>query len=247
MPDGRIVYASSSTGNQDIWVMNADGSNRVQLTNVPGDDQLPVVTPDGQSIIFISERDGIRSLYRMGADGSAPTSLGAGRVAYRPLVSADGQWVYYSDPQQQNFRIPVAGGKPEPLLGELTAGGRTLPPAFHEPMPSPDGKAVAGHFQDPQMAGERIAVLFLDPSAAEKRFTSMPANARWAPDGRSLIYYSRGNLYRQPMGGGAPVELTKFSGDQVFSFAVSADQKRWAFVRGELVSDVVMISERQER
>ena len=126
--------------------------------------------PTGTSIVFVSERDGTRTLFRMGADGSSPTKLGAGRVAYRPVMSFDGQWVYYSGPEQQNFRIPVAGGTPEPLLAELTAGGRKLPPAFHEPMPSPDGRAVAGHYQDPKTSGERIAVLSMDAATPERLF-----------------------------------------------------------------------------
>ncbi|HSG01613.1 MAG TPA: protein kinase, partial [Vicinamibacterales bacterium] len=109
-PDGRVVYAASTSGNSDIWIMNADGSNRVQLTNLPEGDYLPLVTPDGTSIVFVSERERARTLWRMNIDGSNPVRLGAGRVAYRPVISFDGQWVYYSDPDRQNFRIPVAGG-----------------------------------------------------------------------------------------------------------------------------------------
>ncbi len=243
-PTGRLVYAASTSGNSDIWTMDADGANRVQLTNAPEDDAAPLVTPDGRTIIFLSEREGARTLWRMNVDGSAQTKLGAGRVAFRPVLSFDGQWIYYSDPTRQNLRIPVAGGAPEPLLGELTSGGRALPPAFHEPMPSPDGRAVAGHYQDPNVNGERVVVLSLEAAAPERRFTNVPANARWAPDGRSLIFTNRVNLFRQPIGGGASSQITRFTGDTIFSFAVSADQKQWALVRGQVVSDVVLISKR---
>ena len=53
-PDKRIVYASSTTGNTDIWIMNPDGSNRVQLTNSPAADESPLVSPDGKLIVFVS-------------------------------------------------------------------------------------------------------------------------------------------------------------------------------------------------
>ncbi len=244
-PDGRIVYAASTSGNSDIWVMNADGSNRVQLTNAPEEDYLPLVTPDGSFIVFVSERERSRTLWRMNLDGSNPTRLGAGRVSFRPVVSFDGQWVYYSDPERQNFRIPVAGGTPEPLLAELTAGGRPLPPGFHEPIPSPDGRAVAGHYQDAEARGERMVVLSLDAAAPERRFPQVPPNARWAPDGKSLIFSDGVNLWRQPVDGSAPAQITRFTGDQVYSFAVSADQRRWVLVRGQVDSDVVLVSERR--
>ena len=244
-PDGRVVYAASTSGNSDIWVMNADGSNRVQLTNAPEEDFLPLVTPDGSYIVFMSERERARTLWRMNLDGSNPTRLGAGRVAFRPVISFDGQWVYYSDPERQNFRIPVAGGTAEPLLAELTAGGRPLPPGFHEPIPSPDGRAVAGHYQDAEARGERMVVLSLDAAAPERRFPDVPPNARWAPDGKSLIFEDGVNLWRQPIDGGAPSQITRFTGDEVYSFAVSADQRRWALVRGQVDSDVVLVSERK--
>ena len=227
--------------------MDADGANRVQLTNAPEDDTLPIVTPDGSTIVFISERDGMHTLWRMNVDGSAQAKLGVGPVAFRPVVSFDGKWVYYSDPKRQNFRVPVGGGTAEPLLGELTAGGRSLPPAFHEPMPSPDGRAVAGHYLDPGKQSERIAVLSVDAEAPERRFPEVPANARWAPDGRSLIFSNRVNLFRQPIGGAAAAQITRFTGDTIFSFAVSTDQKQWALVRGQVVSDVVLVAKRVEK
>ena len=246
-PTGRLVYAASASGNLDIWIMDAVGANRVQLTNAQEDDMLPLVSPDGTTIVFMSERSGVRTLWRMGVDGSGQTQLGTGPVAFRPVISFDGKWVYHSDPKRQNFRIPIQGGTPEPLLGELTAGGRQLPPAFHEPMPSPDGRAVAGHYQDAVKQSERIAVLSVDPGAAERRFADVPANARWAPDGRSLIFTNRVNLMRQPLSGGAPTQITRFTGDSIFSFAVSTDQKQWALVRGQIVSDVVLVSKRTEK
>jgi len=246
MPDGHLVYATTTSGNSDIWMMNADGSNRVQLTNDPADDYLPITTPDGRAIVFVSEREDGRTLWRMNADGSAQTRLGVGRVAYRPVVSFDGQWVYFSDSARQNFRIPIAGGTVEPLLGELTEGGRTLPPLFHEPSPSPDGRSIAGHFQPPSLAGERIVVLSLD-SSTERRFLTVPANAQWAPDGKSLLFRRGGNIHRQPIPEGAQVQLTKFTPEQIFAFAVSASQKHWALVRGQVVSDVVLVSQRVEK
>ena len=35
-PDGRIVYTTEASGNPDVWIMNADGTRRVQLTSTAG-------------------------------------------------------------------------------------------------------------------------------------------------------------------------------------------------------------------
>ena len=37
-PENRLVYTSSAGGNTDIWIMDADGLNRSQLTTAPGAD-----------------------------------------------------------------------------------------------------------------------------------------------------------------------------------------------------------------
>ena len=58
-----------------IYVMNADGSDVVQLTNQPGGNGSPSWSPDGQRIAFISGRDRNAALYVMNADGSGATRL----------------------------------------------------------------------------------------------------------------------------------------------------------------------------
>ena len=42
--DGRLVYTSASTGNRDIWIMDADGRNRLQLTSDTASDSWPALT-----------------------------------------------------------------------------------------------------------------------------------------------------------------------------------------------------------
>lgn len=69
--DHKIVYARDN----DIWVMNEDGTGQSPLTTHPGNDYQPAWSPDGTKIIFVSERDGNVELYTMNADGSEQTRL----------------------------------------------------------------------------------------------------------------------------------------------------------------------------
>ncbi|MDJ0838527.1 MAG: hypothetical protein QNK37_18565 [Acidobacteriota bacterium] len=69
-PDGRkVAFSIAKDGNSDIWVMNLDGSDAVQLTRHPGIDTNPSWAPGGRSLLFTSDRTGTPQIYRMDADG----------------------------------------------------------------------------------------------------------------------------------------------------------------------------------
>jgi Tol biopolymer transport system component len=76
-PDGaRIVYSSNRDGcNEEIYVMNTDGTNPVRLTQNAARDFCPCWSPDGSRIVFSSNRDGDYEIYAMNADGTNPTRL----------------------------------------------------------------------------------------------------------------------------------------------------------------------------
>ena len=78
-----------------------------------------------------------------------------------------------------------------------------------------------------------------------RKLETMPPNATWAPDGKSLIFYSgRGarSICSGSRSAGAPPPLTQFTSEQIFTYALSPDQKQLAVVRGRVSSDVVLVS-----
>jgi TolB protein len=67
---------SKRDGNQEIYVMNADGSNPTNLTNHPAPDYAPTWSPDGRFIAFVSDRENNQSrIYIMDAEGNKTYNL----------------------------------------------------------------------------------------------------------------------------------------------------------------------------
>src|SRR5215207_8093673 len=74
---GRIAFTSARDGNDEIYVIGADGGDLTRLTNHAANDSFPTWSPDGRHIAFVSERHelGIPGVYIMDADGANPTRL----------------------------------------------------------------------------------------------------------------------------------------------------------------------------
>jgi Tol biopolymer transport system component len=98
-PDGRrIVFRSARDGNQEIYLMNADGSGVRRLTSHEATDTMPAFSSSGDRIAFTSHRDGDYEIYilQLQADGS-PGRLeritnSPGRDMH-PRFSPDDKWL----------------------------------------------------------------------------------------------------------------------------------------------------------
>ena len=82
--EGRIAFASTRHGyDSEIYVMDADGSNVVKLTE-GGRAEAPAWSPDGSRIVFVSTPTDYYEIYVMDADGSNVVSLTTPGVYGRP-------------------------------------------------------------------------------------------------------------------------------------------------------------------
>jgi Tol biopolymer transport system component len=103
--NGKIAFESDRSGNNDIWVMNADGTNPVQLTTDPAGDHTPAWSPDGTKIAFVSDRDGGNfEIYVMNADGSGQTRLTDDPAQdFDPTWSPDGSRIAFVSDRDDGF------------------------------------------------------------------------------------------------------------------------------------------------
>ena len=94
-PDGNsFVYAHSASGNFDIYLQRVGGKIPMNLTKAsPADDTHPAVSPDGQRIVFRSERAG-GGIFVMGATGESVKRLTD--FGYNPSWSPDGRQIVFA-------------------------------------------------------------------------------------------------------------------------------------------------------
>ena len=122
-PDGRrIAFSSARSGTaMEVWVVDADGSQPVQLTHGPGRQQgSPRWSPDGRRVAFDSQgEDGHWGIWTIGADGTglAQVTRDDGDENL-PSWSRDGRFLYFSSPRRgrsEIWRVPADGGGEEQL------------------------------------------------------------------------------------------------------------------------------------
>ena len=248
MTAGKVVYSSNVSGNMDLWVMNADGSNQRQLTTEAGNNSQPVVTRDGRYITFVSDRSGTSNVWRLDADGTNPKRLTSGSGETNPHCTPDGKWVVYTllgAGKPTVWRVSIDGGAPEHIIDRYATN----------PTVSPDGKSIACFFRDDQSnARTKIGVFSVDGGepihtfelAGVRLFDSASSALRWSSDGKSLMYAvtvgNVSNLFSQPISGGPVKQLTNFKSDRIFSFDWAPDGKQLMVSRGVVMSDVVLLS-----
>jgi TolB protein len=244
-PDGRVVYASRTGENWDLWMSNSDGSDSKQLTADAFIDQQPSPSADGRYIVFQSNRAGGRNLWRIDIDGSNLKQLTTGDdIDSSPVCSPDGRSVIFTSERSgasNIWKIGIDGGEPV----QLTDRASQLPAI------SPDGKLIAYYFTDEQANNQpKLSMIPFDGGepvqTIELPRSMQPLALAWAPDGRSIAYLDSVsgiiNVWSQPLDGSARKQLTNFKSEFLTSFAISRDGKIAAY-RWSATRDIVLIKD----
>jgi TolB protein len=98
-----IVYASNQSGNYDIYLMKADGTGAIPLTNDPADEMWPKWSPDGTKISYGKDPYGSNEVWVMNADGSNKTLVKAG--GWPPCWLPDNSGLIYTRYEENRAKV----------------------------------------------------------------------------------------------------------------------------------------------
>ena len=135
----KILFTSRRDGNLEVYMMNSDGSEQVNLTQHPALDLQAAWSPTGEQILFVSDREGTRDLYVMDADGSNVQPVFKEKThVWRtaPTWSPDSKQFAYQN-VDWNF---IKGGL---YLGAFEKEDAEFIAKYNTPEWSPDGSEIA--------------------------------------------------------------------------------------------------------
>jgi tricorn protease len=245
--EGRIVFSYLG----DLWLVNDDGTNPRRLTVNPARDAHPKFSPDGKWIAFSSNRYGNDDVFVMPATGgeakrltyhsAADMVVGWSRDSKRVMFNSARGRVYGGLPSL--YQVPLDGGPEQPLptdwgtFASYSQDGRQLAYNRH---PAPWTRK---HYRGSYAAD--LWLCDLDSKTSRKLLDAnlpddqKPNNA-WPMFGKDSIYFvsdretqakagtpevmkSFNNIWKLPMNGEPPTQVTHHTSGSLFWPSISAD------------------------
>lgn len=202
-PTGKIAFACYIQQIDQICLMNADGSERKQLTDFQATAFYPSLSPDGNTVYFSSRQNGRYEIYSISTNGDdlqrLTNDIG---TLYAPELSPDGEWIVFTNHGNGLWVMKPNGNNPHPISNRDDI----------DPTWSPDGSMIA--FASSRAGERQLFVMNADGSNVRQvtNLNNMGGRSTWSPDGTNLAFY-RGpfgdrNIYIINIDGTGLVQLT---------------------------------------
>lgn len=188
---GRIAFFSDRDGDAEIYMMNADGTSVVRLTESKGIDVPSSWSPDGRKLAFVSERSGSYNIYAMSVDGSKSTvqlthdSEGTGSPSWSP----DGRRIAFSTWREGDSEIYVMNPDGTNIVQLTDSDADEDAPSW-----SPDGQKIAFTLFPRSIFDPDSEIFVMDADGNNTRqltdndtFDYFPV---WSPDGGAILFTS---------------------------------------------------------
>ena len=204
------------------------------------------VCGDGRFIVFPAVPG--NNIWRVPPNGGGAVKITSGFVDSSPVCAADGTWVVYNSMRPDLpsiWRVSIDGGQPTLLV----------PAESFDALPSPSGRLIyytAFEWEERPVRTRLLRWIVMSVPDGKRVFAldapgaTFGTRSVWSPDESSLDYVVTrkgvSNIWRQPLAGGPPVQITRFSAGKIFSFAWSPDGRWLSLASGVNRSDVVVIS-----
>jgi len=254
LPLGDPVFTISWTKNGNLLLQQGesvrsaglDGTIKTELAEDKDSGNMqPYGCSDGR---FVFARGTLKELsvniWRSEADGTGMQQLTHGRRDLFPVCSPDGKTVFYVDQITSAFmKVPIDGGEPQHVSKELSEFNSGFDVAR-------DGKTLVLGTYDFKGQKPTFTLASADTGQTLQTFQYDPRHQgmlRFNPDGKGVVYAIRDkgvdNLWIQPIDRGPGHQLTNFTSLKIYWFQWGPDGKSLALVRGDTLSDLVLITD----
>jgi len=208
------IVAISAT----VWMRGSSGGSRtplhasfIQLTDQPGQEIYPSLSPDGKSFVYASRASGNWDIYSQRVGGKNPVNLTKESTAEdtQPAFSPDGERVAFRS-ERDGGGIFVMGATGENVKRVTDSG--------YNPAWSPDGSEIVYASSTSDIQHQLRSQLFVvNVSTGEKRLITPKVDyamqPHWSPHGYRIAYWGgarvgQWNIWAVPAQGGEPVSVT---------------------------------------
>jgi Tol biopolymer transport system component/formylglycine-generating enzyme required for sulfatase activity len=206
----KIAFSTQRGAAKDIFIMNEDGSNQINLTNhylVHG--RTPLWSPDYSKILYTHAEDELFRISVMNADGSNSTSITDHVYNIHPSWSPDGSKIVFMSQRSASYEIYVVNADGSNLTNLTNS-----PENDDYPTWSPDGTKIV--FSSNRDGNREIYVM--NPDGSEQtnisNYSMGDSGSKWSPDGTKIAFLSyrdsAANIYIMNADGS---NQTKFTDD----------------------------------
>jgi Tol biopolymer transport system component len=255
-PAGRIAFVSDRDGTPKIYVMNADGSGVVRLTNSPHADSRPAWSPDGRKIAFARAGDSTAcGIYVMNADGSGLARMTTACGDITPTWSPDGGRIAFAKWTLGSLSTGIY------VMNADGSGVTRLTESLLDEYPawSPDGRRIAFNSTTENYGDWFTQVYVMDADGTGIRRLTTPGSGgfaesgpAWSPDGSRIVFWSFGfGIAAVGSNGGGVSSIYKganglFTGGDVDFYSTpdwSSDGRKVVFARDALGQRKLVIAD----
>lgn len=243
-PNGKIIFSSPMSGRDEIWSINADGSEQRQLTNNGADEFYPVVSASRSLIYYTSNLTGEMQVWRMNTDGTDQTQITKKNGGLAIFAAPDGNWIYYLHGIDRTvWRVSTVDGAQEQVFNQskyrfafspdgarLAFGEKRGADRFLTLVSVPDSKTIKTiRFPDPKLrllemvwmpGGKNILCLFSDDESRNATLWIQAIDENIMPNQRKIM---------------------QLGDDEVSQLAISPDGKTIAVAQGGWRHDAVLL------
>lgn len=234
-PDNNKILYEATPSSQEIFIMNSDGTNKKQLTNL-NRSFISSFSKDGTKIVFISGRD----IYTMNADGSEQKKITNDSFSeFSPVFSPDGSKIAFTSNRDGNLEIYTINSDGTNLK-RITSN--TNPDYF--PYWSPDGTKLLNMRFDKFYSLYSINLLTQVETKVSGTF-QLPnqSTGRWSPDGTKISFIADSSqLFIADSDGSNTKQITFLNNKFIESYSWKPDGTKIVFISNTFPSSVGIVN-----